>query len=161
MLSRLYAQWTLKEPFYHASAYAEKEALKPGFEYTGELIEWDQTESNKFLYATNDQEFAVDMGFSSALEKMLQVDKIETNTDFIKVYLSKNQKVPSQSVLEAITIYLYRISGHVPMEPVENSFNNAVGEYKYAGRIEIGSQAELIETIGWKDWSRKVLFIKA
>ena len=46
----------LPSKLYHGTGFNDL-VLKPGYEHTGKEIKWDETESNRYLYATADSGF--------------------------------------------------------------------------------------------------------
>lgn len=114
---------------YHASAF-KHDSLVSGFKRTGELVQWDNTESNKWLYATSDRAQAINQGFASLLEKMYLLDRYQSNGSEIKATFSNGQK-PNIADLKNKKIYLYTISS-VGDGWIKNSneFNGLDDEYK-------------------------------
>jgi len=51
---------------FHGSGFDQSE-LMPGFYRSGNLVKWDETESNMFLYTTTEREVAIGQGFASTV----------------------------------------------------------------------------------------------
>ena len=113
---------------YHGSYYLTKE-LKPGIHHTGEEIFWDQTESNKFLYATTNKELAIEMGFCSGLTQIgYEVKSFSTNNGTMKISVY-DKELTLTDIYKVKQVYLYSL----PMDnfiSVNNQFNNVINEYK-------------------------------
>jgi len=92
---------------YHGSPHNQDE-LYPGVHYTGEIRYWDDEQSNQYLYATNDREGAVQMGFASLLEQRYPLDRFQVRGKKIIVYLEKGA-LPQKSDLKGTKVYLYTL----------------------------------------------------
>lgn len=92
---------------YHGSSYKQTE-LKPGIAYTGKKVEWDETESNEFLYATTDRQEAISQAFASMLEKHFGLTHYQTSGKTIKAKLEAD-KLPPIKELVKHKLYLYTI----------------------------------------------------
>lgn len=90
---------------YHGSRFKQDE-LKPGFLHTGVLVEWDKTESNKFLYATSVLSTAWELGFASSIEKEFDIDRFHVHKGKIAIQTPESIKIED---LEKIEVYLYTI----------------------------------------------------
>jgi hypothetical protein len=94
---------------YHGSFYQTDE-LKPGLAHTGDLTRWDQTESNAYLYATDDREEAIRQGIASAIEKCFDVDRHHTSATAFEIYYAPDAKrKPTIEAINKLHIYLYTI----------------------------------------------------
>lgn len=138
---------------YHGSKFQQEE-LKPGLQHSGELTEWDKTESNAYLYATNDREEAIRQGIASTLEKEFDIARFEiTATHFDVLYAAGAKRRPTADKVEALTIYLYTIA-HTSNDgwfEVNNPHNGLMGkEYKTVRTMK--DQIVKRETITVKDW---------
>lgn len=115
---------------YHGSGFKQSE-LMPGFHRSGNLVEWDETESNMWLYTTTDREVAIGQGFASTVEKIYKTHRYIEDGLNIQIQIEKGQ-LPTRAQLEAIEIYLYTIE----MKPadnwvkVNNKHNGLDTEYK-------------------------------
>lgn len=116
---------------FHSSAFAVTE-LKPGFLITGEEVRWDETESNKFLYATEDKDFASQMGFATAIDKHTMMNEFHSKDDLIEIVLDKESQPMSRGLLKTINYYLYTIRFRLGDKWIknENPINNAPNEWK-------------------------------
>ncbi len=115
---------------YHGSTFLHDE-LKPGFHHTGQLVQWDHTESNHFLYASTLEKDAFDQAFAGWLERTYQIDHYQSKDGKITVTLS-TQKVPTPEELEGVTVYVYEIAVHPEDWWVKNNnlHNNLTTEWK-------------------------------
>lgn len=138
---------------YHGSKFQQTE-LKPGLQHSGELTEWDKTESNAYLYATNDREEAIRQGIASTIEKEFDTSRFHiTSTHFDVFYLKDAQRKPTADAIEKLVIYLYTInrSEHDGWHPVDNPHNGLKGkEFKTTRTMK--QQIASCETIVVKDW---------
>lgn len=136
---------------YHGSKYKHRE-LKPAFMWTGEEKNWDQTESNRFLYATKARDAAIDMGFASALEQSFVLKRIQTRGNNIVITIESGP-MPTREDLKKIVVYVYKIKkvDADGWQEVNNRFNNMPEEYK-SERVIPESSIELVEEIKMEDW---------
>lgn len=121
---------------YHGSAFNHEE-LKPGFKRSGKLVSWDETESNKYLYATTDRDAAVILGFASSLDKHYLLDRFITNDNKIIIQLG-NKPLPFLEDLLKIDVYLYQITFDEKDGWIHNhnEYNNLTTEYKTKNTIK-------------------------
>lgn len=112
---------------YHGSFY-HANILRPGYEYTGIEVTWDQTENNRWLYATADRTLAIEMGFASALSQVgVNVDHFATEPGRMQVW---SQPIVDDAILKKIArLYLYTLKAE-GFQEVHNQHNNATNEYK-------------------------------
>lgn len=147
---------------YHGSKYKHRE-LKPAFMWTGTEVNWDQTESNHFLYATKARDAAIDMGFASALEQSFLLKRIQTRGNNIRITIESGP-MPTREDLEKITVYVYKIEKVQKdgWQAVNNRFNNMSDEFKTDKPIPESSIRE-VEEIVCKDWlkGRKITVLNA
>lgn len=145
---------------YHTSAY-RTDTLRPSYQITGELVEWDETESNKFLYASADKAASIDQGFASLLEKLYALKRYVSNDKQITIYLY-NKTIPKIEELYSKIIYLYIIDYDIGdgWVKVNNEHNNMKDEYKTSNIVPSESILN-IEEINVKKWlgDKKVVFI--
>lgn len=92
---------------YHGSHYSQNE-LMPGYKRSGKLVEWDKTESNKWLYATTVQEEAIILGFASAVEKHFDLHHFRViNKGYLEFIF--NERPPHVDEMCRLELYLYTI----------------------------------------------------
>ncbi|MNQ48374.1 hypothetical protein D3C85_622520 [compost metagenome] len=91
---------------YHGSLYKQNE-LKPGFQHTGKLVQWDGIENNTYLYTTSEKPEAISLGLGSALEKVLDSRRYATYDNHIVVYFFGD--LPDVEKLRELEIYVYTI----------------------------------------------------
>lgn len=135
---------------YHASGYKQDE-LMPGFRRSGKKVQWDQTESNSYLYVSTDREEAISQAFASMLEKNFDVVRYKTHRDKIKV-TTKRSSAPKPDEIHAIKIYLYtiRYDDKDGWFKVNNQHNGLDTEYKTD--LQIDKNIITREEIDLKDW---------
>lgn len=116
---------------YHG-AIGEYTSLKSGFARTGELVRWDETESNQFLYATSNREEAISQGFASIVEKQWRLSRYRTRGREIEISIEAGTTLPTLSQLRNLTICLYTIRTCPEHEWLKNAneFNGLDTEYK-------------------------------
>lgn len=137
---------------YHGSKYEHK-VLQPAFKHTGIEVNWDQTESNHYLYATKSSDAATDMGFASALEQSFKIRRVQTRGNNIRITIEEGP-LPTREDLLKISVYLYTIDKKPEdgWEPVNNRFNNMADEFKTKNDIE--ANIKKVEKIDMKEWLR-------
>jgi hypothetical protein len=115
---------------YHGSGYRHQE-LKPGFHHTGVEVNWDEVESNHFLYASTIREDAIDQGFASQMEQKYRIRRYNSTGKTVSIELDPAFPVKVEA-LEKLKIYVYRIK----QRPVDgwvknnNPHNNLKTEWK-------------------------------
>lgn len=133
--------------------------LKPGFFHTHELVRWDGTESNRYLYATTNHEVAIDQAVASLLEKRFKATRFRTNGNAIDVWIENKGKEDPD--LSGFSVWLYSIftTPSQGWEKVNNAQNNLDDEWKT--REFIGFHRKEHRSLeAWLE-SRKVTFHKA
>ena len=146
----------LPKTLYHSSNYIATSVLKPGFEYTGKLVEWDEGESNKYLYATTDKEAAISLGFASAIEHTYLLDGFHTDGD--KIEIESPAKNLSLTDLQKLKVQLYTIKVEVGQDWIKNNnlTNHLDTEYKTDNHITNFSRQE-VNMVEWlKDKNIKI-----
>lgn len=101
----------LPKILYHASAFAHS-VLKPGFQRSHQLMHWDVSESNTFLYATTEKHAAIDQGIAGAFEKRYGLKRFQITDQSISIH-TEEQHVVAADVLR-LEVYLYTISPPLP-----------------------------------------------
>lgn len=146
---------------YHGSGFKQTE-LMPGFYRSGNLVEWDETESNMFLYATTVKESAIGLGFSSMIEKTFNTHRYRESGMEIEIQVYKGP-LPTVRDLEQVNVYLYTME-MLPADKwlkVNNEHNGLDTEYKTEETI---SRAIIsCEDIDLKKWlaHRKIKISRA
>ena len=128
---------TLPRILYHASPYSN-EVIKPGIEHSGELRQWDETESNRFVYASSSKAEALVNGIASCVENFFGE----------KFKLTRMQYTEGRLVVEGDghldwndlcerDVFLYLVKGRVShgWVPVNNANNGSDTEWKTAETI--------------------------
>lgn len=139
----------LPNKLYHGSAYLDT-TLKPGFEHTGVEVKWDQTETNRFLYATTEVETATLLGFGSAVEKQFPLNRFTIRGSVVKLEI-EGDLTPSVKTLLAIPVYLYELTPGALDGWVANSneHNGLTTEYKTSRTVRPSKPAQLINLTAW------------
>lgn len=147
---------------FHGSMYEQPE-LMPGFLRSGELVQWDQTESNKYLYTTSDREEAIEQGFASAVEKKYRVDRFIAMGKSVHFVIDE-KKLPTMTELQALDVFLYEIDYHRDSGWIKNrnKHNGMYTEYKTDQVIEPGLISRCTK-IDLKEWlkDRELLITSA
>lgn len=115
---------------YHGSAFKQGE-LMPGYLRSGEIVQWDGTESNEWLYTSTDRETAIMLGISSSLEKQYRLDRYHYDERTKKIVIETPDEI-TLSDLYKLPVFLYTIKGEEEDEwmPNYNKVNNITTEYK-------------------------------
>lgn len=92
---------------YHGSGFDQDE-LMPGFLRSGKLTQWDETESNEWLYTTTSKEEAISMAFASMIEKTYDSTQYETQGNRIRIRFPM-EVTPSETELKKLQLFLYKI----------------------------------------------------
>lgn len=144
---------------YHGSGFKHDE-LKPGIMHSGELVKWDKTESNEWLYATTLMEEAIAQGFASAIEKHWQLARFQSSED--KITIIVDGRLPSMRELEGLVLYLYKIDWITELwVKVDNLHNGMTNEYKTKS-VVTKAMIDSCEQVDLKAWLRgKQVSIKA
>lgn len=115
---------------YHGSCWKRNDGiLFPGYFHSGELKKWDETESNKFLYADEDKNEAIRQSIYALVERDFKVVKIHGSEG--KIIIEAHDVILPKDILSK-TVYLYM----VPMlekdewTPVKNKVNGMLREWK-------------------------------
>ena len=90
---------------YHGSLYKQDE-LMPGFKRSGKITMWDGIESNQYLYTTTDKQEAESLGIGSAVEKVFETERFNTEGKIITIWSRK--PIPLEEFLK-LEIYVYTI----------------------------------------------------
>lgn len=113
---------------YHGSGYNQPE-LKPGFLHSGEVVKWDHTESNEWLYATTMMEEAIAQGFASVVEKHYRLARYKSHGSEIVIVC--DGPLPRKEDLMKLDVFLYKIDWAVEMwQRVDNLHNGMNNEFK-------------------------------
>lgn len=144
---------------YHGSGYKQPE-LKPGFLHSGVLVEWDKTESNKWIYAAVLMEDAIAQGLASVIEKSYKLARYQSVGN--KITMTFDGPAPKQKDIEALTVYLYTIDWDESIwTKVNNPHNGMDNEFKTEKTI-VASMIDSCEKVDIKHWlSRKEVVIRA
>lgn len=113
---------------YHGSGYDQTE-LMPGFKHSGKIVQWDETESNEWLYSTSSKEEAIAQGFASVLEKHYNLDRYKSDGDLIIIEIATG-RIPVTADLFKLDVWLYTIQHDGRWRPVNNKHNGMKDEYK-------------------------------
>lgn len=134
---------------YHGSGYKQTE-LKPSYMYTGEIVRWDKTESNEWLYATVSMEEAITQGLASVVEKTWKLSRFKS--DGRKLTFQFDGKLPTVQEIAALSVYLYKIDWIKELwVKVNNVHNGMDNEYKTKEIIGAG-MIDSCEPVNLKEW---------
>lgn len=138
---------------YHGSAYWAKD-LKPGFERSGEIVRWDDTEDNTYLYATTEREKAIVLGFASAIEKKFGLDRFQHIGDRLILDIPRQPHgyTVGEDQLRELEVWLYEIIPHTRdgWRLNKNEHNNMQNtEYKTKSTIRSIRSVTLVDVKSW------------
>lgn len=144
----------LPSALYHGSAFWAKE-LKPGFQRSGQIVRWDQSEDNTFLYATTDRETAIELGFASALEKKYGLDRFQTAGKQLIIDIPRQPhgyRVQEEQLMQ-VEVWLYSIDprtadGWVLVKNPSNGMATGT-EYKTQNTIRGIKSTEMVDIRQW------------
>lgn len=147
---------------HHGSKYNHVE-LMPGYKRTGEKINWDETESNDYLYATTSADDATGMALASTVEQSFQLDRFQHHDDKITITVSSEGELPTLEELLKLQVYVYTIKFDPKdgWEKVKNQHNNMDGEYRTKKNIK--SNIESTKVVKMANWlkNKKVTIIRS
>lgn len=112
---------------YHGSAYDQKK-LQPGFNHTKQLVQWDDVESNQYLYGTTDKTQATVLGFAALLDKNYGLTEFHHRGKKITVVL--DDKSVKSLLKKDLIVYLYSCNKDNLWIKNNNPKNNLSTEYK-------------------------------
>jgi hypothetical protein len=125
------------EVLYHGSRFRQPE-LMPGIKHSKELVEWDNGESNLWLYATTIKEEAIGLGIAGAIEHTFD-DLAEYHVQGNKIEVVSYSRLMTLKQLHELKVYLYTIAYHDD-DGWEKNANKQNGldktEYKTTGIIK-------------------------
>lgn len=135
---------------YHGSGY-DQNVLSPGFVHSHKLVQWDITESNKFLYATTNREEAINLGFASALEKVYKIDRFHSDVNTHEITIDFNDSNKQVISFNNINVYLYEIIPNKKDNWIKNNnkHNSITTEWKTEqSNIEVRNKNK-IDVTSW------------
>lgn len=142
----------LPATLFHGSGFWAKE-LKPGFERSGQLVKWDDTEDNTFLYATTEREKAIVLGFASAVEKKYGLDRFQyiDNKLILDVPRQPHGYTVGVEQLCQLELWLYEINPHTRdgWQLNRNEHNGMKTEYKTKSTIRTIKSTTPIDVRQW------------
>jgi len=149
---------------FHGSTFLSK-TLMNSYDITGELRKWDETESNRFLYATTDKDEAVRQAIYSSLERIHGATRFKTEADesgvlFVTVTGPLTQSQLEQAVAQT-SVYLYQITTNKfhDWKLVNNLVNSLQDEWKT--RQHIPNMDFTVKKIHGRDLLDSTRFIAA
>jgi hypothetical protein len=123
---------------YHGSLY-ETQLLRPSFEITGELIKWDYTESNRYLYSSTDRETARIQVVFQFLEKSLDITRVRSTESDIYVECTNSDEEFNRirKIIRKEFGFIYEITCRKSDGWIEvnNQNNGLTGEYKTTSSV--------------------------
>lgn len=132
---------------YHGSRFEQPE-LMPGFLRSGELVKWDETESNEYLYTTTDKNTAYELGFASSLEKEFDIDRFHVHKGVIII---QTQERITDKMLEQLPVFIYTIPflREDCWHKNSNDHNGLDTEYKTKNTIDNIHSCEQLDVKKW------------
>jgi hypothetical protein len=140
----------MKTILYHGSGFDQDE-LMPGFLRSGKLVQWDQTESNEWLYTTTDKQEAISQAFASMIEKTYESMGYATHGNRIEIQFPK-EVAPSVEELKKLQLFLYtiRLEDEDGWVKNNNEHNQIKTEWKTQSIIDRNIiHKEQIDLAGW------------
>lgn len=127
---------SLPSYLYHGSMYKQNE-LMPGFKRSHQLVRWDKTEDNTWLYTSDNREDAIMLGISSAIEKKYLLDRYRYDSRNKAMILDISGPCRLEDLYK-LEVYLYTIRAEKRdgWQLNFNPENNIVGEYKTQETID-------------------------
>lgn len=120
---------------YHGSMYDQDE-LQPGFNHSGELVRWDKSEDNTWLYTSDKRDDAVMLGISSAIEKKFKLDRYQWDAKTRSMTITISDDLTVKDIYD-LPVYLYAIKpDHRDGWMANyNPVNGINGEYKTQHKV--------------------------
>lgn len=107
---------------FHGSRFNHR-VLSPAIKHTGTKVEWDDTESNEWLYATSEENDAVLFGLFSYIEQTSPIEGLHLD--------GKEVTLDGEPVnLDGIVIFVYTLDKTDDWTLVNNDVNGYAEEYK-------------------------------
>lgn len=121
---------------YHGSAFRQQE-LKPGFAHTKELVRWDNSEDNTWLYASDDKDAATMLGISSAIEKKFKLDRYQCDDKAKKIVIDVSEPLTVADIHKLhVVVYSIKAEADDGWMANHNPANGINGEYKTQRTID-------------------------
>lgn len=147
-----FASNDLPHYLYHSSSFYHSE-LMPGFKRSGVLVNWDEVESNEWLYATTSKESAIELGLASSIEKSFKLNFFKSEGDKITIVVEGSGL--KYGPLVNLKVYLYTFTPSVNDEWIKNNnpHNNLDTEWKTQATVV--RDIVRTERVDLKEWLRK------
>lgn len=121
---------------YHGSAYRQKE-LMPGFKRSGEVVHWDKTESNEWLYTSDDKTDAAMLGIASAIEKAFRLDHYSYDDKKKSIRIESPDDITVHDIQNLhVVVYTIKATNDDGWMHNHNPNNGISGEYKTQRTID-------------------------
>lgn len=144
---------------YHGSMYLNDDGyLMSGFLRSGELVKWDKTETNEWLYAIGDIERAVALGVASAVEKVFKTKRWSERGKHITIESYSNGDPITLEAMKELEVYVYEIE-RTEMDKwvyVNNEVNNIDNEFKTKNKVRYNNYSK-VDVPAWLA-KRKITF---
>ena len=146
---------------FHGSRFRQTE-LMPGFQRSGEMVRWDQTESNLWLYATTNQDEAVRQGLFAIFANAFDVKRCSSAPGQLVIELYPHQEAEKTALyaqlaafgmaawLRQQALFLYQLhaeEGGV-WEKNDNAHNQLDNEWKTQATVKPVS-VDVIDIEAW------------
>jgi hypothetical protein len=143
----MHATEVLPNILYHGSRFKQNE-LQPGYNHSRQLVKWDQTENNTFLYATSVRDTAIELGFASSLEKLFDVTYFKVEGKEILIECASELKLKDLAI---VPVYLYKIECKDAdgWKKNDNEHNGITTEYKTHNCIRAILLCERVDITQW------------
>ena len=138
---------------FHGSRFRQTE-LMPGFQRSGEMVRWDQTESNLWLYATSNQDEAVRQGLFAIFANAFDVKRCTSAAGQLVIELYPQLATfGMEAWLRQQSLFLYQLhaeDGGVWVKN-DNAHNKLVTEWKTQATVK----PESVDVIDIEAWLAK------
>lgn len=143
----------LPKRLYHAAGALFTE-LKPGYMVTKKLVKWDYGETNRFLYAVEDKNDVIVLGFASAIEKLWLIDRFQWRDTKLIVHISEGEDPPTLEKLAAMDLYVYTIKPGPEQLWVKNNNKHNGLDNEWKTKSKIPKSYFTVEKIDVKKWMK-------
>jgi hypothetical protein len=140
----------IEKLLYHGSGFDQNE-LMPGYLRSGEIVKWDETESNEWLYTTSSRDEAIAMAFASMIEKKFQSTEYERRGNHIRVRFPM-EVAPTLAELKQLELFLYtiRLAEEDGWQKNANEHNQIKTEWKTQATIDKNIlNKEKVDLVKW------------
>lgn len=116
---------------YHGS-FRDNPVLQPGFNWTKQIVRWDKTESNEYLYTAKDESIAIMSAMAALVESHTDIGHFYYGDNRFEIFTNQYKEQDVRSILSRYPVFLYTIHNAQKhqFKPVNNENNLLEDEYK-------------------------------